>query len=106
MPTDHRMVLGELIGEGAKRHFWYGKERSTWSITAEKEGIVKEGNSHFNYLKRMVKKPSQRERTTTAPWISDATWRLADHKVALGRKLTAHQGERRMLTRRFQAAFK
>ena len=57
MPTDHRMVLGVLIGEGARRHRWYGKERATWPITEVKEGTKQEGNSHFMDLKRRVKKP-------------------------------------------------
>ena len=29
MFTDHRMVLGKIIGDGYRRHFWYVKERST-----------------------------------------------------------------------------
>ena len=45
-------------------------------------------------------------RTTTVPWISDANWRLADQRAALGRKLMANQRERRMLTQRSQAALK
>ena len=106
MPTDHRMVLRKLIGEGARRHHWYGKVWATCSIMEAKGGIEQEGGSQSIALKQRVKKPSQTGQTTTAPWISDITWRLADQRAALGRKLTANQGEQRMLMRRFQAALK
>ena len=91
MPTYHRMVLDKLIGEGIKRNFCYGKEQATWPITTPKGGTGKEGDSHFNDLNRRVKKLSRRVRNTTAPWISDTTWRLADQRAALGRKLTENQ---------------
>ena len=35
----------------------------------------------------MFKKPLRKTRTT-APWISDATWRLVDQRTELRRKLT------------------
>ena len=89
MPTDHRMVLGELIGEEARRHQLYDKERSTWPITSAKGGTGKEVGSYFNNLKRRFKKPSHMGRTMMATWISDATWRLADQRAEIGKKLTA-----------------
>ena len=57
MPTDHRMVLGELIREGSRRHRRYYKERAIWSIAVSKGGLVQEGDSHFSDLKKMVNKP-------------------------------------------------
>ena len=106
MPTDHQMVPGLIIGEGARRHRRYDKELATWPITEVKGGTRQEGDSHFMALKRRVKKTSQREITTSEPWISDTTWRMVDQRAELGRKCIANQGERRMLTRGFQAALK
>ena len=106
MPTDHRMVLGEIIGERVRRQRRYFKEKSIWTITATKRGTRQEGDSHFNNLKMGVKKPLRKRRTTTVPLISDATWELADQRAALGRKLTANQQECRTLAQRFQAALK
>ena len=91
MPTYHRIVLGEIIGEGVRRQRRYCKEQATCPITAAKGGRGKEGDSYFNDLKRGVKNPSQKGRTTTAPKISETTWRLADQRSALGGKLTANQ---------------
>ena len=65
-----------------------------------------EGDSYFNELKRRVKNLLWKKITVTAPWISDATWRLEDHRTALGRKFTANQRELKMERRRFQAALK
>ena len=48
-------------------------------------------------LKRRVKKPSWKGRTTTETRISDTTWRLVDQRVAMGRKFTSNQGENRIL---------
>ena len=93
MPTDHRMVLGKLIGEGARRHHWYGKFWSTWPIMEAKGGTGQEGGPHSIYLKQRVKKPSHTGQTTTVTWISETIWRLEDQRAALGRKLTANQGE-------------
>ena len=36
----------------------------------------------------------------------DTTWKLADQRPELGKKSRANQGERRVLSRRFQAALK
>ena len=60
MPIDHRMILGELIVEGFRRHCWYFKERDTWPITASKGGMGKEGDLQFNDLKQRVKKPPRK----------------------------------------------
>ena len=65
-----------------------------------------EGDSHFMALKRRFKKPSQKRRTVSVPWISDTTCRLADQRASLGRKIIANQGERMRLTRIFQEALK
>ena len=62
-----------------------------------KGGMVQERDSHFNDLKHMVNKLLRKARKT-APWISDATWRLVGQRTALGRKFTANQQERRMAT--------
>ena len=102
IPTDHWMVLLELIGDGARRHRWYGMELTTWPITEANGGTIQEGDYHFMALNQRVKKPSRKGRTTTAPWISDTTWRLADQRAALGRKLISKQGEFRTMTQRFQ----
>ena len=61
---------------------------------------------HFRYLKRKIKKPPRKNRSTSAPWIFDTTWKIADQRTALGRKRRTNQGEHRVLTRRFQAALK
>ena len=65
MPTDHQMVPGLIIGEGARRHRRYDKELATWPITEVKGGTRQEGDSHFMALKRRVKKPPWKGRTTT-----------------------------------------
>ena len=90
--TDHRMVLGVLIGEGVTRHRAYVKGRTTWPIQEEKGRTRQEGASHFRDLKRRVQKPSRKDRTTSAPWILDKTWKLADQRTALGRKCRYNQG--------------
>ena len=41
-----------------------------------------------------------------APWILDTTWKIADQRTELGRKIRTNQGEHRVLTRQFQAALK
>ena len=73
MPTDHRMVLRVLIGEGVRRHRRYNKERTTWPITEAKGGKRQEGGSQFMDLKRRVRDKSMEERTTSASCISDTT---------------------------------
>ena len=69
-PIGHRMVLRVIIGEGVTRHRAYVKGRTTWPIQEEKK-ITRhnEGALHFRALKRKVKKPSKKDRTTLAPWI-------------------------------------
>ena len=84
------MVLGELIGDRFMRHRRYCKDQATWPIMASNGGTVQDEDSHFNDLKQMVKNILQKTRTT-APWISDATWRLSDQRTALGRNLAANQ---------------
>ena len=84
----------------------YVKGRTTWPIQEENERTRQEGASHFRDLKRRAKKLSRKDRTTLSPWILDTTWKLADKRTALGRKCRANQGERRVLTRSFQAALK
>ena len=106
MPTDHRMVLGILIGEGVREHLRYKKERNTWPITEATGGMRQDENAYFMDLKRRVKKPSRKGITTSELWILDTTWRLADQRAELGRKCTANHGECRMLTWRFQSALK
>ena len=71
IPTDQRMVLGLIIGEGGRRHRGYNKERSNWTIMEVKGGTRQEGGSHFMALKQRVKNLSRKEITTYAPWISD-----------------------------------
>ena len=61
---------------------------------------------HFRALKRKIKKPSGKYRSTLAPWISDTTWKIADHRTTLGSKIRTNQEEHRVLTRRFLAALK
>ena len=87
-----------IIGEGVRRHRRYCKERYTWPITEPKVGKGQEGGSHFNDLKRRVKKPLRKARTITVPWKSDATWRMTYHQTAMGRKLTANQQYHRTAT--------
>ena len=60
----------------------------------------------FKALKRKVKKPTRKDRTTSALWISETTWKLVDQRMELGKKRRANQGERRLLAQRFQAALK
>ena len=62
----------------------YVKGRTTWPIQEYKGITRQEGASHFRYLKRKVKKPSRKDITTLAPWISDKTWKLAYQRTALG----------------------
>ena len=66
---------------------------------------MQEEDSHFNDLKQMVNNMSHNTRTK-APWISDATYILAYQRMALGRKLTANQQERRTATRWLQEDLK
>ena len=43
IPTDDQMVLGELIGEGVRRHCRYCNDWYTWTITEANGGTVQEG---------------------------------------------------------------
>ena len=61
---------------------------------------------HFRALKRKIKKPSRKDRSTSAPWILGTTWKIADQRMALGRKSRTNQVERRVLTQRFHASLK
>ena len=99
------MFLGVLIGEGVKRQHGYTKGRTTWYILV-KGGTRQEVDSQFMALKRRVKKPSRKDRTTSAPWISDTTWKLSDQRTALESKCRSNQGEHRVLTQSIQAALK
>ena len=83
MPTDHRMVLGKLMGEGSRSHHRCCKGRDIWPIAASKGKTVHEGDSHFSDLKKMVKKPFWKARKV-ALWISDATKRLSDQRTEMG----------------------
>ena len=56
MPTDNRILLGELIGEGNMRHRRYCKEKGIWPIATTNWGPVQERDSHFIDLKKMSKK--------------------------------------------------
>ena len=60
----------------------------------------------FRALERNINKPSRNYRSTSSPWIFDTTWKIEDQRTALGMKIRTNQGERRVLTRRFQAALK
>ena len=66
---------------------------------------MQEGDSQFIDLKKMVKKPLWKARTA-ALWISYSTWRLADHRTALGQTHTTNQQEQRTVTRWFQPALR
>ena len=65
-----------------------------------------EGALHLRALKKKTKKPSRKERSTLAPWISDITWKIADQRTTLERKSRTNQGEHRVLTLWFQSALK
>ena len=104
IPTDHRMVLGELIGEEVRRHHRYCKEQAIWNIAETRGGPLQEGDSHSSDLKRMVKYPPPQKTRTAASWISDETWRLADRITELVQTHTEKQQSRRAATRRFQAS--
>ena len=89
------------------RHRAYVKVRTTCPIREEKGRTRQiEVDLHFRYLKRKIKKPSRKDRSTLALWISDTTWNIADQRTALVRKSRTNQGELRVLTQRFQAALK
>ena len=45
-----------------------------------------EGDLHFRALKRNIKKPPRKDRSTLEPWISYITWKIADQRKVLGRK--------------------
>ena len=78
--TKHRMVLVILTGEGVREHRRYNKERTTWPITEATGGTRQDGDENFMALKRRVNKPSRKDITMSAPWISDTTWRLSDQR--------------------------
>ena len=99
VPTDHRMVLGELIGEGARVHCRYCKELAIYPIAAAKGGSMQEGDSKFSELKKMVKNPLRNTRAAES-WISDATWMLDGQRAALVWTHTANQRARRTAKRR------
>ena len=63
-PTDNRMVLVVIIGEGATRHYTYLKGRTTWPIQEEKGRTSQDGDSLFRDLKGRVKKPSRKDIAT------------------------------------------
>ena len=67
MPKYHQMLLGKIVGEGVRNNLKFYKYQFTWPITAVKEDTGQDGDSHFNDLKRRVKKPSQKGRTMMAP---------------------------------------
>ena len=55
-PTDHRMVLGVLLGDGVTRYRAYVKGQTTWPIPEEKGRARQiEGDFHFRVLKRKIK---------------------------------------------------
>ena len=88
-------------------HCTYVKGRTTWPVQEDKGGIRQiEGDFHFRDLKRKIKKPSRKDRSTLLPWISGTTWKIADQRTSLGRKSVTNQGEHRVLTRQFQSALK
>ena len=62
-----------------------------------------DGDLHFRALKSKIKKLSRKDRSTSAPWILDTTWKIADQRTALVRKSRTNQGEHRVLTQRSQA---
>ena len=97
--------MGELIGEGVRSHHRYCKDWAIWPIAATKGGLFQEGDSHFSDLKTMAKKPSRKTRTAML-WILDATWRIADRRMSLGRTHTANQRTHRTATRHFQASMR
>ena len=101
------MVLGVRSGYGVTRDRAYVKGRTTWPIREEK-GKTRyiEGDLKFRDLKRKIKKPSRKDRSTSAPWISDTTWKIAYHRTALGKKSRTNQVECRVLTRRFRVDLK
>ena len=66
MPTNHKMFLGVLIGEGFMRYCAYVKGHPTWPIQEEKGGTRQEGASNSRALKRRVKKPSRKDITNSA----------------------------------------
>ena len=105
MSTDHRMILAEIKGEGARRNRMYCKVRSIWTIVTPKEVPIQEGESNFSDLKKTVKKPTHKARLL-ALWISESTWILSDHRTELRRTHTENQQKLKRATRRFQAALK
>ena len=42
-------------------------------------------------LKRKINKPSRKNISTLEPWISDTTWKIADQRTKLGRKIRTNQ---------------
>ena len=42
--------------------------------------------------KRNIKKLSRKDISTLALWILDTTWKIADQRMALGRKSRTNQG--------------
>ena len=106
-PTEHWMVLELLCGDRAMMHREYLKGRTTWPIREEKGTTQKIGGDlHFRNMKRKIKKPSSKEISSSAPWISDITWKIADQRTTLERKSRTNQGEHRVLTLWFQSALK
>ena len=82
MSTYHRVILAKLKGEGFRRNRSYCKERSIRLIVAPKGDPIQEGDAHFSNLKNYFNKPTWTARDK-APWILEATWRLADQRMAL-----------------------
>ena len=106
-PTDHRMVLGLLCGDRVTSNRAYVRGRTTWPVREEKGRTRQiEGDLHFKDLKRKIKKPSRKDRSTLSPWIPETTWKIADQRTALLSKTRTNQEEHRVLTRRFQEALK
>ena len=64
------------------RHRAYVKGRTTCTIRKEKGTMRhREGDFHFRDLKRKIKKLSRKEISTSALWISDTTWKIADQRT-------------------------
>ena len=76
------MIMSKFGEVGVRRNRGYCKARSIWPIVATKGGPMQDRATHSSNLKKAVKKPIWKAQLT-APWISEATWRLADQRTAL-----------------------
>ena len=96
------MILTELWRCKDRRNIRYRKWRASCTIVYLKRGTIRKEDAIFDYLQKEVNNP------TFKYWarmmcISEATWRLSDHRTTLRRNHPVEQQGLHTVSRHFQA---